>query len=685
MNKIYNVIYKYHLIQLILFVVIGLPYIAKGQGEILTSSKVERILEVLEEEHIQPVDVSTKEHSAYIFTAFLTSVDPSYLFFSDETVASWKSYRTSIGESLKNGNISFFSEVKSKFYSAVENREHELLEMTSEDLWNFSGEYIDTFVTSVNLQNQFLSAIRSSVVKEVLYAIDLDSFIYDDNKVKHVFDSCFSIVHQDFRDYLEFIKEDSRDFESKFLNAITTAFDPHSNYFTVGVNESFEQELSAQRELFGISYEKNTDNEIVIADIVPGSSAWLSGEVHPGDKIISIQFGKEKLIRLKGKSLLKLSSLFNENDADEITLELESNGKKVFVELHKTAVYSDSDVIKYGILEGEKSIGYIELPDFYLNWTDTTALGCANDIAKAIIKMKKEGIDGLILDLRDNGGGSLQEAIDLVGIFINYGPVLVKRDSDGDIYSLKDRNRGAIYYGPLVVMVNEYSASASEVTASALQDYNRAVIVGNKTFGKATGQYVKPMSETDNEADIWGYLKITTMSVYGIDLESHQKEGVSPDVELKEVFKPGFAESDYSTALELDSINKKVYFTPAAQLPVDNLSSRSKERQLNIVQIQQLEQIVQRMEELIESIDYSSSELEDIFTVEQELLKVEKSIKDVFVNTDVFTIQTTDQEQTILEMSDYMKAYREKFENRILKDYEIEEAYRIMLDLINLN
>ncbi len=233
--------------------------------------------------------------------------------------------------------------------------------------------------------------------------------------------------------------------------------------------------------------------------------------------------------------------------------------------------------MKSFLLKGDKTIGYISLPAFYTDWEDASKdiNGCANDVAKEIIKLKQENIDGLILDLRYNGGGSMQEAVDLAGIFIDAGPVGQIKSSDGKIFTLKDMNRGTIYDGPLVLLVNGYSASASEMLAGTLQDYNRAIIVGTPTYGKATAQVVLPMDttislENDNQSkQTSSYIKLTTDKLFRITGATAQGTGVQPDILLPDVSEaePQHETDEYFT-LHVSNIDANKYYKPYPFLPI---------------------------------------------------------------------------------------------------------------------
>ena len=236
----------------------------------------------------------------------------------------------------------------------------------------------------------------------------------------------------------------------------------------------------------------------------------------------------------------------------------------------------DEDKVKGFILRGAQTVGYISLPAFYEDWEDSRGVkGCANDVATEVIKLKKENISGLILDLRYNGGGSVQEAVELAGIFIDAGPVAQIKTRDAKVITLKDVNRGTVYDGPLLLLVNGSSASASEMVAGTLQDYNRALIVGSPTYGKATAQVVLPMDTAidlntyNGKAQASSYIKMTIEKLYRITGNTAQRTGVQPDVTLPD---PPDAltqrEADEKFALPAITIEANKYYKPLAPLPI---------------------------------------------------------------------------------------------------------------------
>jgi carboxyl-terminal processing protease len=294
-------------------------------------------------------------------------------------------------------------------------------------------------------------------------------------------------------------------------------------------------------------------------------------------------------VRWEGKESIDVSDatagelyhILSTEGADRLTLGVrKADGTLKEVNLQKARVAGtpeeDDDKVQGFLLKGAKTIGYISLPAFYEDWENNKGVnGCANDVAKEIIKLKKENIGGLILDLRYNGGGSMNEAVQLSGLFIDAGPVGQVLSRDPKVYTLKDINRGTVWSGPLLVLVNGSSASASEMVAGTLQDYNRALIVGSPTYGKATAQVVLPMDTTvnleqlDRRTVASSYLKVTISKLYRVNGSTAQMTGVKPDVLLPEP--PGAGterEADERFVLPPTPIAANKYYLPLPALPV---------------------------------------------------------------------------------------------------------------------
>lgn len=372
---------------------------------------------------------------------------------------------------------------------------------------------------------------------------------------------------------------------NSYCEAIAECYDPHSAYFSLDAKADFESELGKKPSRFGFALNEDEDGKAIITDLAPGSSAYKSGQLNKGDKITGVQWEGQEKVDVSDKDAAIVNDLFDNHSQDNMTLTVKkADGSTRQVTLQRQVIDNgeEEDKVKSFILKGEKSVGYISLPAFYEDWEDQSngVKGCANDVAKEILKLKKENIQGLVIDVRYNGGGSLQEAIDLAGIFIDAGPVGQIKDKAGKVYTLKDVNRGTIFDSPLAVMVNGYSASASEMLAGTLQDYNRAIIVGGPTFGKATAQAVLPMDTTisleesnrNKRAD--SYLKLTMNRLYRVNGTTAQATGVIPDVLLPDVLSArAKREADEKQSLIIQPIDANKYYKPNAPLNIAALKA----------------------------------------------------------------------------------------------------------------
>ena len=347
----------------------------------------------------------------------------------------------------------------------------------------------------------------------------------------------------------------------------------------------------------------------------------------------------------------------------------------------------EENIINSFVLAGDKKVGYLALPGFYTDWNDNNPLGCANDMAKEILKLKKERVEGLILDLRFNGGGSTAETLNLAGIFIDQGPLGLMANREEKPLILKDMNRGTIYDGPLLVLVNGLSASASELIAAALQDYNRAIIVGSPTFGKASAQEIVALDSGPghygNRKNSQHYVKITTGKLYRITGATHQGQGVVPDIRLPDIldYFP-YRESTYTTALAADAIQKKVYYTPLPPLKLKEVSLRSQARVttnpefVNITTTsEELKQIAENGETV--KLDIHSF-LEDSKKASPDTLESKKKISS-------FTIANTILSQEVMQMDQQKKLMNDKLIENLSHDIYLEEAFYILQDLISIN
>lgn len=357
---------------------------------------------------------------------------------------------------------------------------------------------------------------------------------------------------------------------SDFVNAITSSMDPHTTYFAPVDKRSFDEQLSGTFYGIGAQLKEDADGRIKIASLVSGGPAWKSGNLQVEDEIQKIAQGNNMPIDVTGYALtdaVKLIRGAQKNTEVRLTLKKSDGGIKV-VSLLRDEISLEETFAKSAVINnGTKKIGYIYLPEFYANFEHPNGRRCAVDVANEIVKLKGQNVDGIIMDLRGNGGGSLYDVVDMAGLFIEDGPICQVKGRDEKPSVLKDRNKAVLYTGPLTVMVDELSASASEIFAAAIQDYKRGIIIGStSTYGKGTVQRslsLDPEAETilgSKPTDGLGDIKLTFRKFYRISGGATQLKGVIPDIIIPDRLEYiKIREKDNPDALKWDEISKAEY------------------------------------------------------------------------------------------------------------------------------
>lgn len=350
-----------------------------------------------------------------------------------------------------------------------------------------------------------------------------------------------------------------------YINTITAAMDPHTNFFPPVEKRAFDEQMSGRFYGIGAQLGQEQDGTIKIVSVITGSPAWKTKEVQANDVIVKVAQGAETPVDISGYETTDAVKLIRGKKGTEVRLTLKKTDGTMKVvpiirdEIVQEETYARSAIVK----KDDKKIGYIYLPEFYADFENPTGPRCARDVAIEIEKLKAENVDGIVMDLRNNGGGSLQDVIQMVGFFIEDGPVVQVRDKNGESTVYRDKDKGILYSGPLAVMINENSASASEIFAAAIQDYKRGVIVGAKSYGKGTVQrsvgvdknvgFFMPASEL-------GSLKITIQKFYRINGGSTQLKGVTPDVIMPDLYQyQTYYDKERKAEMPWDEITKATY------------------------------------------------------------------------------------------------------------------------------
>ena len=476
----------------------------------------------------------------------------------------------------------------------------------------------------------------------------------------------------------------------EYCKALASCYDPHTEFFPLTEEENFESDLGNQSFRFGFAIKQNDDGGVMINDLEPGSPAYKCGLLNKGDKFQTLQWQGQNTIDVADADAREISDILTQSNHDKLIITVKkADGTLRTVELMKAqSDASDDDKVKSFLLKGAKTFGYISLPAFYNNWEDESVgnNGCANDVAKEILKLKKENIAGLILDLRYNGGGSVQEAVELSGIFIDAGPVAqMKSRSEEKIFTLKDVNRGTIFDGALLILVNGYSASASELVAGSLQNYNRALIVGSSTFGKATGQIILPLDtmvniNVDNSAkQSANYLKVTTDNLYRVDGTTAQFTGVEPDIALPDFLQMNAdRESGEPFALPPTVIDANKYYKPFPALPLPTLQAIAKQEVDTMKYFKNLSAYIHQYKLLNAPHDVSLNWKDAIAAEKSNSLTIDF---DTANYSGTYSIQNNAYDLERLKSDDSSKNINKDFINYLSHDPYIKISYDLLLSL----
>ncbi|AHM63480.1 carboxyl-terminal protease [Flammeovirgaceae bacterium 311] len=472
-----------------------------------------------------------------------------------------------------------------------------------------------------------------------------------------------------------------------FLSALSTAFDPHTNYFPPTTRQQFMAALSTEAESFGIQLHENPQGDIEILRLVPGGPAWKSKELQEGDVLISLRPKKGMAKDFSCTSIEEADALLADVMLKQAKLDVrKKSGQLKTVELVKERLQVEENVVNSFILEGTHTLGYLALPAFYTQQDGSYGQGVATDVAKEIIKLLSAEVEGIVLDLRFNGGGSVMEALKLAGMFIDDGPLGVESDRYHKNQPLRDMVKGTIYDGPIILIVNNFSASASEILAQALQTYNRALIVGSSTYGKATVQVIMPVSGQHKPKSREPFVKMTIAKYYGLQGSSYQAVGIIPDIELRDGISAfGLREAAYPTALRADVISSKLNFHPEPALPTEALSFLSEQRlQTDSVYKRQLEHsnmltnIIARGFPVRLSPRYFKADYNQLLNLYEECVTTRGSA------SSPFKLQNLPDTEKLFAEDEELKSINARMKEELENDLWLTETYHVMLDLLEL-
>ncbi len=555
-----------------------------GSGIILTQR--ERLLQsvgsILKEVHYSP-KIINDDFSKQVFKKFIDELDGDKTHFLASDIAALKKYETTIDDEINGAAIEFAPAVSAIYDKRITDAMaiyKEILakpfEFTKDESTDGDPEKMSFAATEEVRKERWRKKLKLYTLERYVdlietrekskgqkdFVVKADSTLEREARAKvlKVMDETYDRIQKTF-------KEDDR-FNS-FVNVITNLMDPHSDYFPPIEKRAFDERMSGKFYGIGATLQKD-DAGVKIASIVTGLAAWKSKEVVVGDVITKVAQGKEEPVDIAGYDTQDAVKLIRGNKDTEVrlTIKKQDGSVKVISLIREEVKQEELNVRSAVIMNGTDKIGYIYIPDFYANFEEANDHRCSVDVAQEVVKLKAENVKGIVIDVRNNGGGSLYEVVKMVGLFIKSGPVVQVKERSGkvDQSTWRDDDESVLYDGPLAVMVNEFSASASEIFAGAIQDYKRGIIIGStSTYGKGTVQRQIPFG---NRNDLYsgrtdlGAMTLTFQKFYRVNGGSTQLKGIVPDIILPDAYEYYKGrEKDNASALPYDEIPKAPYQT----------------------------------------------------------------------------------------------------------------------------
>ena len=520
---------------------------------------------VVEKGHYNSIDLDDN-FSVKIFDDFISKLDPQKRFFTVNDIRQLNRYKYKIDDQIKNYQLEFFEETYKTYNQRVSDAKLFVDKVFETDFDFSEDEFIDLNNDSIpfsfgknQLFERWRKQIKYSVLDIVTQRYSSDSLDFNEIKTNAI-----STVKKNTNDFFDYANElDRDDWFSVFVNSFVSQFDPHTFYFKPDDKEKFDVSISGKFDGIGARLSR-ADGNVKIVDVIIGGPVWRDKLLDVGDVILAVGQGDDELVSIYGMKLDDSIKLIKGPAGTVVTLRVKKiDGQIQDVKIKRDEVELEETFAKSTVIsKNDNNYGYISLPKFYADFDNYKNRNSANDVKNEIIKLKNNGIQGLILDLRNNGGGSLQTVVEMTGLFIEKGPVVQVKSIGNRKKVLYDRDPQVYWDGPLVLLINEMSASASEIISAALQDYNRAIIIGSeKSFGKGTVQNIIDLNRFISNTNYdMGALKVTTDIFYRINGESVQLEGVQSDIIIPDSYMYIFnGERDEKNPIKWDKIGPATY------------------------------------------------------------------------------------------------------------------------------
>tara|TARA_Y100000739_G_scaffold98589_2_gene84605 strand:+ start:1449 stop:3560 length:2112 start_codon:yes stop_codon:yes gene_type:complete len=562
---------------------------------------IQLITYVLDEAHYLDVEIDDN-FSEKVYNTFLENLDPYKRYFISSDINEFSKYKYEIDDYFKSPNSDFFELVYNRYSKRVSESKliyEEILsspfDFSKDEIFNLDTDKITYVENKIQLSERWRKILK-------IYLIENFHDEIEDDKTKYNDDNSFKIRSHDViqktlrKDLLQtmddsyrFLQEElqRQDWFSVYINSFVSQYDPNTSYLDPETRERFDVDMSGNYAGIGARLQKKID-KVEITEVISGGPAWRENNLEKGDIILKVrQENQEEPVSILGMRLSEAVKLIKGEKGTKVYLTIKKvNGNISEISVKRDIVILEETYIKSSIVKkNNDNYGIINIPKFYIDFDNQDNRDAAKDLKIEVNRLKSEGVSGLVIDLRNNGGGSLKTVVDMAGLFIKSGPVVQVKYSDKEKQILSDKDRSILWEGPLVILVNEGSASASEILAAAMQDYKRAIIIGgNQTWGKGTVQNIFPLNRMvrgNTNGDL-GALRYTTQKYYRINGGSVQLEGVKSDINVPYRYKYlDFGERDSKNPLQWDEIDKADYILWESNFNFDIAIQKSNERMSN--------------------------------------------------------------------------------------------------------
>ena len=656
---------------------------------------------VIEQGHFDPIAMDDA-FSAELFSDFVEVMDPVKRYFYQSDYKDFEKYKLTIDDQLKITDITFFNVVHERFVKRVEEYKELYKTILSEHFDYTLDETFDTDYDKISfpknkkeMKERWRKQLKFSTISNYddLYEDEKRAKEKDPNYImksqeeieKEAREATLRSLEIYFQDYID--DQRREDWFAVYVNTIVEEFDPHTYYLAPKGKEDFDTRMSGKLEGIGARLQKRMDY-IKVVELISGGPAWRGNELEVEDLILKVKQEDEEFpVDIVGMRINDAIKYIKGPKGTKVTLTVKKvDGTVKDITITRDVVevfdtYAKSSVVN----KDDKTFGVINLPAFYADFNDYKNINAAKDVKKEIERLKEDGIEGLVLDLRNNGGGSLPTVVEMAGLFIKDGPIVQVRSTDTPKEVLKDRDKSIAWDGPLVILVNEISASASEILAAAMQDYKRAIIIGSKqTYGKGTVQNVIDLNNMlrNNKSGDMGALALTRQKYYRINGGSVQLEGVKSDIKVPGRFSfIDVGEKDKENPLPYDEIDE-AQFTPwEYYFDYDATIKKSQQRMSNNAQLKLIEEnakwVKTKIDETVYSLNY------DRYKAQLKESEIESKRYDAIndYDTNLTFDSTSFEKELIANDTTDLKEKRKRWHESLSKDVYIEEALNVLEDL----